>query len=871
MAQFNVAAPPAARQVAAIDFSGIQGALAGLTQIAQEVELSQAERQAARAQRELGTDSVAEPTGFMMPGARRAFEDRANKVYLQELALGALRNETLLRQQHRNDPDGFQSAWELYTEESTKNLEKTNPDLAVAARSMLVEQGINAWSGISDQAFKNELTLQEGETLRQIDELLDVFNDRILDPLSDSDQRDLDFDEALSVSFDVLTEAVQDGRIKPEVFNTRVAQLEDNLRGEWVRGNVAAALADGRHGEALGYIEALHQGAWFTNNDKARALANTLQSDINRALAGQSDYVKNLQQNAAAEMRLRLMGMTPPPETAGAIDRFMEYAAASGSPEIEGMAESKRVDWFATEVLQNVDGLGIDALQELPNIIVDPRLDPRIGDALFDKMNTRLQEIGRTLAANDNYGLLELYPNATNEQIAANLNIGIEVLPIVRPSSVAAAYELAQNTNDATPLAELGMQAIEQGGGVTDVAAAAMEAAERGFMARSGAEAVAMASMVWGEGNANLANRIFADAAFTTTDPVLAGVNFTESFKKDSELFQVLSAMAGHDPEMRTAFRNALNNMYRAELARSDDPRKLIDSGVDSSVASNLVKEFTQIPVANVGGRSYPLSWFGTPDQENQRQALANALDTFVSNLSEQHSMMLRVFPNGDGSFVIYAGDTRNIPVGTFVPEQTQIIRDQQAIEVATIADSNAQAVANPEWLSEIYEDNPVIASQVSREQFNIRVNSAARLAGIEQEDFRRLAVAVLQSSPQETANRFGPMALNVLPDELNPFSLDHSTITERDAAAHFKSLLNQFDTVDQAIAAYWSNATQVQYFIDQFGDEWLNNVPGNVREFVYRAKNANTEFSYDYTVPIDIHQRSPALYRRLEQGPRTE
>ena len=862
MAQFTAGAPPAATGVRPVDYSGIQQALAGFTAISMQRDAQRAEEQAAEAQRALGTEAIAEPTGFMLPNARRAFEERAAKTYLQQLGLDALRTDTQMRQQFRNDPNGYEAAWRLYAEETVKGLEESNPLLAAAASTLLAEQGAKTWSSLSNQAFDTELALQQGATVRQLDEGLDAYRDRLLDPGVDPDQRDLDFEDAVASLLEVLNEAVQDGRITPQIYNQRVANLEDTLRGEWVRGNVAAALAEGRHGDALGYVESLQQGAWFVDNDRARALASTIQSDITRALAGESDYVRGLEQAARAEARLISMGVDVPAEQQGAIDAFVNYGATSGSPEIQNKVLALQTDMFATRELQSIDRLGFEGLANLDRVIADPNLDPRIGDALFRAKNEREQQLNNALLTNDNYEILEQFPaSMSRTEIAAAVNVDVAAIPLVRPSAVATAFELGKNTGNVEVVSQLAMQAIDDGGSAADVAVAAMAAADRGLLDMSQASAFALSAMTWASGQPNLANRIFMDGDFTTTDPLLAGINFTEDFNRNTELFQVVSALAGHDPQLRTAFRNTINNLYRAELSRVDVAASEMRDRDRVTLAQGLNREFQQIPIVEISGRSYPASWFGTPDQENERAQRARALNDRLKELSDVTAMMLRVMPEGDGSYTIYAGESMNIPVETFVPEETQNLHQQQRIETGIIQDRNAQESADPNFLREIAENNPVIASQASREAFGNRIDTAARRARINEEDFRRLAVAVLQSPATETASRFGPMAQNVLPGQLDPFSLDHSTLSEADAAAHFRDLLRTFNgDVDKATAAYWSNDLEIQYFVDTFGDAWLDNVPGNVREFVYRARNANVENAYQATEPLMELNRTPVL-----------
>ena len=841
MASFAAGAPPAIPTQQPLDYSSIQRALQGFTELSLRRDEERAVQQATQLQQAMGVGQVAEPQGYMLPRVRRVFEERAEKVYMQQLGIDALRMDTQLRQRHRNDPAGYQVAWDTYAQESVKGLEESNPRLATAAQAMLAETGARSWSAVSDQAFRHELALQEGETIRNFQQFRDVSRDRLLDPSVSSDQRDFDYEEAVTAGMAFLQEAVTDGRITPEVFNREMEKFEDDTRSEWVRGNVTAALNAGRHTDALGYIEALRQGQWFTNNNKARALANTLETDVRRALSGESDFMRQMRDNARAEASMMLSGVEPPEQAAGAIAKYKDYAARSGSQEMLDDAVGLELGLFAQNLIQNIDVLGVQALEGMDSLFAQVQLDERVRNALIDARNTRLEQINTAVALNDPYALRDLYPNLNREQTAAAANVDVNSLPILTRGQVASALQYGKNTGDVDgALQPLFNEAFEYGGGAADIAYSAIAAAEAGLISDAEASAMSLAAVSWASGNPNLANRAFMDGDFTAADPAIAGLRFTEDFKSETRVFQTISAMAGHDPVVRTQMRNALNNMYRAEAARLEDVSAVVAGASD--IAELLNNEFDQIAITEIGGRSYPLSWFGTPEVGQEREARARGLNRRVTELQDEFGMALRVVPTGDGTFDIYAGESRNIFVENYVEPQQEDRRSQVEIMVAQMQDAAIEESQDPAWLREVADTNPLVTTQFARQQFDTRINRAARASGVSQENMRRLAAASLQSSAEERASRFGPLAMNVFPDR-DPFSPDQEPVNEGDAARHFGELLRRYDNDPaKALAAYWSDPGQVDFFVDAYGEQWVDYMPGEVREFVYRGMQADVE-----------------------------
>ena len=274
MAQFTAGAPPAAPPTVATDYSGIQQALSGFTAISMQRDARQAEADAAVAQEIAGVSGVAQPEGFMLPSAARAFEQRAQAVYSQQLQTEATATAAELLRNHLFDPEGFEQAWNAYTEGKLKSLQD-DPVFAANVGLALNDMGVRQRTQIETNVFERT---QEGisvEMTAAFQSQIDATQDQIL-----TYPNQAFVVEQIALFDEQITAMDETGIFAPRQIEAFRAQLNDTLYGAYIEGKIREAT----EASDMATLQTLHynlqRGMYFDNNEIGFRFANRIASSM---------------------------------------------------------------------------------------------------------------------------------------------------------------------------------------------------------------------------------------------------------------------------------------------------------------------------------------------------------------------------------------------------------------------------------------------------------------------------------------------------------------------------------------------------------------------------------------------------------------
>ena len=274
MAQFTAGAPPAAPPTVATDYSGIQQALSGFTAISMQRDARQAEADAAVAQEIAGVSGVAQPEGFMLPSAARAFEQRAQAVYSQQLQTEATATAAELLRNHLFDPEGFEQAWNAYTEGKLKSLQD-DPVFAANVGLALNDMGVRQRTQIETNVFERT---QEGisvEMTAAFQSQINATQDQIL-----TYPNEAFVVENKAMLEEQIAEMDASGIFAPRQIEAFRAQLNDTLYGAYIEGKIRDATETGDIATLQTLHHDLQRGAYFDNNETALRFANRITSSL---------------------------------------------------------------------------------------------------------------------------------------------------------------------------------------------------------------------------------------------------------------------------------------------------------------------------------------------------------------------------------------------------------------------------------------------------------------------------------------------------------------------------------------------------------------------------------------------------------------
>jgi hypothetical protein len=179
-----------------------------------------------------------------------------------------------------------------------------------------------------------------------------------------------------------------------------------------------------------------------------------------------------------------------------------------------------------------------------------------------------------------------------------------------------------------------------------------------------------------------------------------------------------------------------------------------------------------------------------------------------------------------------------------YTPAEVQEGNERREIEAALQSDARAQELRDPTWMQEVV--SPLVRVEADKQKFDQLVTEAARSARVDTGITRRLFGAAISAPEDERAIRFGPFSAlepkvarrgvyqGVIPQ------LDHTSAT--DAARMFKGHLDKYGDEAKAFAAYWGGEAAVDAAIRDAGDAWLDTLPAQVRNFVYRAQSMSED-----------------------------
>ena len=863
---------PSAGQVRALDFSNISNALAGwqdkLFQEREAEVMEQLSNEALEAQNQMGVAGIANPDRDLAARYAQQYQKSAEALYLQQLSVDALKMDTQLQQQYRFDPDGYQQAWNEYTENTIGGLEKENRRMYTASRAILQEQGARSWAGISNAAFQRQEIENQATALRNTEETLDVYADRMRNPEIDNLQRDIEYSDGISAVMANLNGLLETGVINGAEYDRERRNAEDILRTEWVSTNFRAAMERGDLSAARSYITELRQGAWFINNEKADQLAARLESTIPNMDAARRKQLMNL---ARAEASMLSLGVEPTPDVAGSIQRNINWHAQN-DPENLVTAMSIQSGLKAKQIADQIEEMGSEALIYARNVFLQDSTIPESERAALAKaIDDKIARVDAAARTGNRQALRDEFAERPVEWIAQNWNVSPDVLPVASTQQVVEAYQRARNTgNGVSELDAVLEEATIRGATAGDLVHTALEAAKNGTMESAEAASFSMAVLARASGVPNLADRALFDGDFVATDPTLVDLDFMKRLN-DDKVYQTIQALSMGNPQARTALHNALNNMFRAEVARGAQGAP--SNSEQRRAADAITRELSSIPITNIRGSFYPTSIFGSDDSPNMRDETIRQITQQVRTLEEETGMHQRIVPDGTGTFNIYAGQSDAILLATLTPSNTEEERDQARVIAAQNQDYAQQELSDPTWLRSYVEELPTLQAQTQRAQFSASITKAARKHNVPVDDARRFAIAVMQSPEEERGGRLGQLAIPEAALYIEqrtdarfrpgrPEQLEEAT---NDKAIELYSELRKiYDDEQKALAAYWVGQDTVDEFVNIYGDAWLQELPTPGREFVYRALDADVN-NMGY-VPADETLLGPRPERRLRQ-----
>lgn len=279
IAQFTSGAPPASA-VRPLDFSGIQQALSGFTAISMQADAQRAAETAAQEQAALGTEGIAQPAGFMLPSAARAFESRAQTVYEQQLRTEATATATTLLRENMLNPEGFEQSWNAYTEGKLKALQD-DPATAAQVGVALADMGVQKRTAIENNVFDRTQAEISVELFASYKKEQDQVLDQIL-----TYPNEAFVVEQIAFLREHISELDESGVLTPKQIGDLEMQLNDSLYGAYMEGAIRESLEAGDMATLQTLHNDLQRGAYFEDNQQAlrfaARIASSMGGDVSR-------------------------------------------------------------------------------------------------------------------------------------------------------------------------------------------------------------------------------------------------------------------------------------------------------------------------------------------------------------------------------------------------------------------------------------------------------------------------------------------------------------------------------------------------------------------------------------------------------------
>ena len=295
---FQTGAAPAPQPHQGLDFSGIQRALQGFTQQAaqrrQEEGLARAEELAAEQQRELGAEGIAAPDPDWSRAYQQAFQRRSRALYEQQVRTDASKTANELHRAHQFDPDGFQAAWDEYTQRTVESAADTDAEAAAGIEVYLQNAGNEVANRLNNQVFERGLEQEQVQATTALQEqVADMSNLLLRDPNEEQ------LAEFSAEALDGLARLDAENLLSPRQVARLGEEIDVTLNQNYVRGVAQQALDDEDYDRVQLLVDNLQRGEYFADNNTALQMA----SEVSRGLGAQIDE-RNSIVRKGAELKL---------------------------------------------------------------------------------------------------------------------------------------------------------------------------------------------------------------------------------------------------------------------------------------------------------------------------------------------------------------------------------------------------------------------------------------------------------------------------------------------------------------------------------------------------------------------------------------
>ena len=870
VSSFQGTSLPSAGQVTGLDFSSIRNALAGwqdkLFQEREAEVMSGLETRAAVDQEQMGVSGIAE-TPDLARRYQQAYAQKARAIYDQQIKTDAFRMANMLRRENANDPQGFAQGWATYKEEIRKGIENSDPELAVGVEQYLDSLGAQYNERLNDSAFARELETQTAQVLEQFQDQIITMRDSLL---NEPDERAyIDAKAELMANVDdavasFLLDSGQALRLKE--------QINDDLSNEYVRGlaNKAFEVDDYKGVQFL--IEELRGGAWFDDNNKARALANELERGLpsggvdaneiqfrsNRArdafaaakrgnvlseqeIAGlQQDFAFVASYGTAADVDTfsrYLNGIAvaesygpfiadASPEQLGAVLREMQTLDAAsklplGYPDTVLSMVQDRDNHIAT-ARQNVDraALGLSAFRDTPfTEVMNMSVEDRQRFAMTQQQNRRVVAEREKLPVSQ-------VPPWTKQQTA---DFSEQIQGLFGAGDSAAAYQAA--TAYLMPYAAEGNII----GGIAAIARINPEIAGTLRMSEALAGVDGRPAEAW--------FAMSMEGATVTNLPQGQRDRIRNEFRRyQSEIV----ALTNGQTALYGPISESMNNVMQAHSAMGGDPRQLMKS-IFGNIETVSLSNGIDILKRELGD--------GPAEQDVAQQAINTWIRTQQSNYTTFDFDDLVPRRQEDGSFTMF--DTlrqRNVTESDGVT-QVRIVVDEDEIIEAKEADQGEIERMQEEALRRM--DNMVELNTRQIRQYS----EIGQVVGLTDDQTKRVWRAISNTPARDMQRLPDGIAPEVMSGRFSASEYerkardalrqDRSTGRQRQLApkeaqragtvVYYAELLKQFDEDERkALGALHAGADDVQAAIDAAGDDWESMLDIHARAFISRGMSGD-------------------------------
>lgn len=883
---FQTGGAPAAAQVSGVNVTGIQQALQTWSRRTKEREQAEDEQraieEATRAQMGLGASGIATPSENESRAYQNAYAARAREISRQQFQADAIRMASSLQREHALDPDGFNAAWQTYLNETVKTIEQRDATFAGDVQVYLDGLGANYSNTINNAVFERDLESQTVQITSAVKDQVANYTDSLLANPSEEN-----FERTRSELYSSLGSLDENAFSPRQIENLRI-EGENRLAYAYARGQANLAIADNDYAGAQQIVDELRMGRYFSDNIQGEQLANSIESDMQALRSERNSIIR-----AGIDRNLETLDtyFTVTAET-GSIDEDDLEAARSALNFVRVNGDENDVERaetaFADTTLLNelgpqIRGASPAELNAWGNYLSSPEAIEQYSgtarSALLQSINNQNQQFAQSIQNNDYANVGDPDFRGLGAQQIMNMEPALEdelrVRNRQRVSSVlgVAVDEVPNWTQGQT---EDFVQRIDKAAqsGDADAYRALVSRYMRPYMEQgntlAGARALAATNPeIAGTAfiSTALMNATGRDAAIWT-NLAMAGMaaGGTESEFQVSELSEdsrnKLDALAegyGNSYAMVVA---SLKNVAGGAIALgeldagadSGEQAKYIDSllsGIQTTELSNGVSVFT----ADLGD--------GPQQQAVSQRAIEETFDAISDGPYDVTKY--RPVPVDNNQFIFrdrltgtILRDDSGAPVRSFVNEPTY----ERAVE------SDQQFAAEQARQAQAEAENQLQLSQTEQRVFQ----HVGAQAGISEDQSNALYRAISTSPARSIVrlpdgivpeamprtDRAGQGGVRMMDTEytirgaealssfdFNPFQegQQRSSFVGRQTEMRAGTVMFYADMLDQfggdtkkALAAVAASPEDVQLAVDNFGEDWLDEMPDDTRRFVRRG-----------------------------------